>query len=47
MKGEYFVVEQKPSMSPPHNKYHLKYGKMLLASLTNLGHGPVTYLDVR
>ena len=21
MKGEYFVVEQKPYMPPPHNKY--------------------------
>ena len=33
MKGEYFVVEQKPFMPPPHHKYHLKYGNMFLPPL--------------
>ena len=30
----------------PHNKYHIKYANMFVSPLTNIGHGPVTYLDV-
>ena len=29
MKGD-ILVEQKPSMLPPHNKYHLTYENMFL-----------------
>ena len=47
MKGEYFVVELKPSMPPPHKKISAKICKHVLVPplFTNMGHGPITYLD--
>ena len=48
-KDDYVVVEHKPSMPPPHSKYHLNMETCYFPHphhFTNLGHGPVTYLYV-